>query len=172
MSQQRVAALIQDSRERAYMAALGILGDPDAALDAVQEATLRTLRNEARYDTSAPFYPWFYRILKNYCLDVLRKRKVSGEVRDGEAVIASVPSGQPAVDTPLLVAERDAAVHRAMGTLSEGHREILQLRHWQELAYDEIAAVLGVPTGTVMSRLYRARRALQDALDADARWTQ
>lgn len=165
-----VATLAQGCRDKAYMAALGLLRDPDAALDAVQEATARSLRASGSYDPQAPFYPWFYRILKNYCLDLLRRRRTRGEVDDGDAVLPHVPAVE-ATDAPLLEAERNAAVQRAMASLSAAHREILELRHWQDLSYEEIGAILDVPPGTVMSRLYRARRALQDALEADPRWT-
>jgi len=168
---EHVYTLLEQSRQRATMAALGILGDRDAALDAVQEATIRTLKASDAYDAAAPFYPWFYRILKNHCLDLFRRRRTRAEVRDPEAVLDHVAASDQ-TDASLLAAERDRAVQRAMTGLGEAHREILQLRHWQDLSYEEIAAVLEVPVGTVMSRLYRARRALQDALNADPRWTR
>jgi RNA polymerase sigma-70 factor (ECF subfamily) len=164
----QIAALAHEHRERAYMAALGMLRDPEAAQDAVQEATARSLHAAARFERGALFYPWFYRILKNHCLDLLRHRRRAPE-DGGEAVERLQASTE--TDAPLLSQERDAAVQRALAQISESHREILQLRHWQELSYDEISAILEVPMGTVMSRLYRARRALQDALDADPRWT-
>ena len=165
-----VETKIQEYHDRAYMAALGILRDPDAAADAVQEATVRTLRAKERYNPDYPFYPWFYRILKNYCLDLLARRKRRPQVSDPGAVIERLPSGAR-TDESLILRQRDAAIHRAIETLSETHREILHLRHWQDLSYEEIADVLDIPIGTVMSRLYRARRALQRRLDADPDWS-
>lgn len=64
----------------------------------------------------------------------------------------------------MAVTERQRAVHRAIERLSSEHREIVELRHFQDLSYDEIGAVLELPNGTVMSRLYRARQALRATL--------
>ncbi len=164
----QLSSWAHDHRDRAYLAALSLLRDPDAAMDAVQEATARAITAADRFEDGALFYPWFYRILKNHCLDLLRRRQRRG-VEDEEAV-STLPAPSE-TDAPLLTHEREAAVQRALARLSPDHQEILHLRHWQELTYDEIGAILNVPTGTVMSRLYRARRALQDALAADPRWT-
>ncbi len=164
-----VQGLLGQFQDKGYLTALAILGDPSAAEDAVQEANLRSLRHSDRYDAAAPFYPWFYRILKNHCLDLLRRRRP--QARDAAGVIGSIPSPSPGADEALMVTQRHAALRRAMLGIGEGHREVLGLRHFQELSYEEIAEVLGVPMGTVMSRLYRARRALQDALEADPEWS-
>ncbi len=163
-----VHQLLTGARERGFFAAVAIIGDPGAAEDAVQEATLRSLRHSGSYDESAAFYPWFYRILKNHCLDLLRRRRP--QVAQPDVALAAIPSPTASPEAAAIAAERHAALGRAMATLGDEQREILSLRHFQDLSYDEIAEVLGVPTGTVMSRLYRARRALQDALDADPRW--
>ena len=151
------------------MAALAILKNEAVAEDALQEANVRTLKAYDRYNDTSPFYPWFYRILKNYCLDLLAQQKRRPQVRDPQAVIDRLPTA-PDSESRLIHAQRDATLHNALAQLSDAHREILQMRHWQDLSYDEMAAILDCPTGTVMSRLYRARRALQNILNADPDW--
>jgi RNA polymerase sigma-70 factor, ECF subfamily len=164
-----VQGLLGEFQDKGYLTALAILGDAAAAEDAVQEANLRSLRSSSRYDAKAPFYPWFYRILKNHCLDLLRRRRP--QARNADAVIGAMASPVPGADETLMAAQRHDALRRAMLTIGDSHREIIGLRHFQELSYGEIAQVLEVPAGTVMSRLYRARRALQDALESDPDWS-
>ena len=149
------------SAPRAVRAALGWLGDEQEAREAAQEALLKAHRARHRYDPARPFYPWLRRIVRNTCFDRLarRKHREASGLRD-EWVAAEGPS---ALDR-LTSAEAAASVREAMERLSEGHREIVVLRHFEELSYEEIAEVLQVPQGTVMSRLYRARKALMQVL--------
>ena len=169
-SKKTIETKIEECNDRAYMVALSILRDPVAAEDAVQEAITRTIKAKERYDNNKPFYPWFYRILKNYCLDVIARRKRRRHVGDPDPVITRTATTQT-TDGSLILKQRDEVLHRAIASLSETHREIIHLRHWQDLSYDEIGDVFGIPIGTVMSRLYRARKALQKRLDADPDWS-
>jgi len=150
--------------QRSYVAAYRILGNGEQARDACQEAAARALSASDRYDPALPFYPWFYRILKNHCLDRigLRRRTVATGVGPNGV------DGAPSAEGLLLEGERGRAVARAVARLPEEQREIIELRHFQDLSYDEMAAVLACPVGTVMSRLYRARRRLRELLLADA----
>ncbi len=168
-SRSTVQSMLTDAQKKGYMAALALLRDTTAAEDALQEANVRTLKAHERYRESEPFYPWFHRILKNYCLDILARRKRRPQVSDPQPIIERVPTA-PRGEAELIQAQRDAILHRALGQLSSSHREILQMRHWQDLSYEEIAAVLECPVGTVMSRLYRARKALQNVLNSDPDW--
>ncbi|MBN2800188.1 MAG: RNA polymerase sigma factor [Deltaproteobacteria bacterium] len=154
--------LLAASLPRVHRAALGLLGDEQEAREIAQEALLRAHRARDRYDPARPFYPWLYRIVRNACADARDRRRhqaVSG--LDSDRV--SSPEGS-ALDA---IGQREAIdrVRAAMETLTEEHREILSLRHFQDLSYSEIAQVLGLPKGTVMSRLYRARAALTLALE-------
>ncbi|MBN1420849.1 MAG: RNA polymerase sigma factor [Planctomycetes bacterium] len=148
----------------AYAAAVGFLGNREDALDALQEAFTKAYRAIARFHADCDFYPWFYRILRNKCLDRLRRKR-----RRPRSV--SIDDVQPAAEGPFdpsqlaEASERKAAVWRAIGTLSPDHREIILLRHFQGLAYADIARTLGIPQGTVMSRLYAARQALRRKLE-------
>ena len=149
---------LQLAMPRAYVAARRWLGDSDESRDACQEAAVKAWAARGRFDSSRPFYPWFYRIVRTVCMDRLRARPRQTELR--QEVVASQESAEHA----LIEQQRHAAVHEAIAGLPDAMREIIELRHFQDLAYEEIAAVLQCPVGTVMSRLYRARKALSSAL--------
>jgi len=155
---------------RAYEApalriALSMLGDADDARDAVQDAFVKAYQSLARFDEERPFAPWFFRILRNRCRDALRSRKPNVELSvldQSREALAAGDSGDPE-----RVHERTAArerLWRALGTIADEHREVLVLKELQGFRYAEIAKILGVPEGTVASRLYHARKALKDAL--------
>ncbi len=146
---------------RAYVAALSILGNRDDALDVSQEAFLKAYRAIRRFDPDRPFYPWFYRILRNACFDWLRRRR--NKPRSG--LVMDIPDQR---FRPDLLAGRDEVrvkVWEGIERLSERDREILVLRHFQHMSYREIAETLEIPQGTVMSRLFTARKKLRSELD-------
>jgi RNA polymerase sigma-70 factor (ECF subfamily) len=120
------------------------------------------------FDVERPFFPWFYRILRNLCFNFLAKRGRHGEcplVLESDGGID--PAGREANPLQALVAgERAERLWQALCTLSDEHREIIILRHFRDLSYQELAALLRIPRGTVMSRLFYARAALRAALEA------
>jgi len=155
--------LVRRYASRATGVARSILRDAALAEDAAQEAFVRAFRAIRRFDLTQPFYPWFYRILKNVCLSTLKRRRVTVFSLDAEDA--------PPVEAPPSDPSKSAARHElretilaAMDTLSDAHREILHLAHFEHLAYKEMAACLGIPVGTVMSRLFAARKKLKEAL--------
>jgi RNA polymerase sigma-70 factor (ECF subfamily) len=156
-------------RRAAYLLALQLLGNRDDALDAAQDALLRFFSTLDRFRPEQPVRPWLYSIVRNRCRDLMRR----GRVRRAEPLDAEPERWRPElVDSsadPELDAERAELRRRvftALGRLGREHREILVLRDYQDLSYEEIAKVLRVPRGTVMSRLHRARKALGVALRA------
>ncbi|MFN3201599.1 MAG: RNA polymerase sigma factor [Bradymonadia bacterium] len=155
---------LREAMPRAYVAAYRRLGDRDAAQDVCQEAASRALRAQSTYDTSRPFYPWFYRIVQNLCRDFARHRRAEARTLDVDDQTVQVSDPRPGVEASLIHSEREAALVRAIAALPEDLREMIELRHFQDLSYQEMAEVLGCPKGTVMSRLYRARKALGDLL--------
>lgn len=146
----------------AFVAAYRLLGSRDEAGDALQEACTRALRSRQSYDKTRPFYPWFYRILKNQCLDRLKSRRHHDDV---EKVSVSVQ--HPSAEQYMIQSERDLAVSRAIEQLPADLKEIIELRHFQDLSYQEMALILECPEGTVMSRLYRARKKVREHLLKD-----
>ena len=157
---------LQEALPRGYIAAYRILGNPDESQEACQEAAARAWAARDRYDQSRPFYPWFYRILKNHCLDRLRTKRRTVPEADPEPATAvhNLTEAPLSAESQLVAQEQSQAVTLAIAQLPDDLREIIELRHFQDLSYEEMAEILECPTGTVMSRLYRARKALRNIL--------
>jgi RNA polymerase sigma-70 factor, ECF subfamily len=148
----RYALLLQPLLGTAAGYARSILRNRHDADDAVQQAALRGLERVNSYDKSRPFKAWWFAILRNCCIDLLRQRKFT----DASASIDDQPSPPQAEPSG---AWEDLVI--AMDRLSEDHREILRLRYFGDLNYAELAETLRIPMGTVMSRLHLARKALR-----------
>ncbi len=140
--------------------ALSILRSRADAEDAVQTAALRGLERLPTYDEARPFKGWWFAILRNGCIDSLRRAR-RFPVAELDSEIADTRSQETPPDWDSL--------DRALDTLSGDHREIVRLRYFAELSYAEIAETLSIPAGTVMSRLHHARRTLAAALKEDVR---
>ena len=162
--------LVRRHMRRGYRAALALVGSPDDALDLSQDAFARALKHAASMDPGRPFYPWFYSILRRLCFNFLRDRANRKRLLDesgawlAEDLIGSGERTDPEANLQRADARRRVA--RAMARLPEAQREVLVLREFEDMKYKEIATLLGIPEGTVMSRLYSARRALADELEA------
>ena len=147
---------------RAASFALGWVGNRDDALDLSQEAFARAYRALRRFDADRPFYPWFHRILRNLCINHIGRSRYKREIPLEDAI--PIRSGGA---SPQEIAERmelRELVWDGIARVSEQDREILILREFQDLTYAEIAEVLDIPKGTVMSRLHNARRRLRDRI--------
>ncbi|MEN8151056.1 MAG: sigma-70 family RNA polymerase sigma factor [Planctomycetota bacterium] len=159
-SKDAFGTIVKRYMRRAYLAAVAIVGNRDDAMDISQEAFVKAYRAIGRFDPDRPFYPWFLRILRNQCFDWLRKRRA----RPAGDLVAELPDNRM---NPEVLARRDEIrdeVWSAVRKLSERDREIIVLRHFQHLTYAEIAETLGIPQGTVMSRLFTARSRLREHL--------
>lgn len=163
--------LVGRLRPRAFRVAHALVGSRDDAMELAQETFLKVYKARDSFQEGEPFLPWFHRILRNTCFSFLRSkgrlkpRSLSGhpagaDEDEGDYEIADASS--PA--SGAMQNERVLAFREAWSKLAARDREILSLRHFDELAYKEIADALGIPEGTVMSRLFHARRRLRDAL--------
>lgn len=140
--------------------AMNLLGNTDDAADVLQDAVATVLKVRSFDPSRGTFKAWFLAIVRNRCLDIMREHQRRPHV-DVESV--ELPAEES--DSPEAVATQDelaAIVKRELTELPPAHREILILREFLDLSYAEIGKVLDVPTGTVMSRLHRARSALAD----------
>lgn len=139
----------------AHALALQMLGNSDDAADAVQDVLATALGRPGAYRPDrGPLKPWFLRIVRNRCIDLLRRRKpTTDEVGD---IADSSEGPEAAAET----ADRDRMLKQALASLSTDQRQLIVLRDYMDLSYAELARVLDIAPGTVMSRLHRARMAL------------
>ena len=157
--------------EAAYVFALQLTGRPETARDIAQDAVVRFFRSLDRFEDGRALEPWLFSIVRNQVRDHARREKV----RQHESLDAWLESGgRRAADAeatdPAAAAERRELQRRvwsAISGLSDAHREIVVLRDYHGLSYREIAAVLAIPEGTVMSRLHVARKRLREILEND-----
>ncbi len=166
--------LVEKYQRRVYSICYGMLKNPDDSMDVSQEVFVKVFRYLEKFNGESTFYTWLYRITVNMCIDFIRKnsRMRVVDYDDGIARIES-SEGDDNILPSTLGLNPDKVYGRkelrekmleALETLTENHRTILVLREVDGLSYDEMAEVLNISKGTVMSRLYHARRYYQDAL--------
>ena len=163
--------LVERYEQRATRLAYRFVKRHDVAKDIAQEAFIRAYRSIGEFRSKSQFYTWFYRILVNLALDHLRRDRMElSEFQDDTllrsqvAAEAQVRRANPGEE--LWRKEQRKAIVRAIDSLQPDQRETIVLREFEGLSYEEIAQVTKVPIGTVMSRLFYARRKLQDKLRA------
>lgn len=164
--------LVQEHYVLVYNTAYRLLGKADRAEDATLEAFTRAFRSLDRFRGESAFSTWLYRIVTNVCLDY---------ARSGGPVVQSLDEGRGEQGelhreipddrlNPAQVAEQrqvQRLVHAALQELSAEHRAVLVLYDLNGFSYEEVGRVLGIPVGTVKSRLNRARHALKEQLAAN-----
>jgi len=161
--QAEFSQLVRLNMKRAYFSALGFLGNHDDAMEASQEAFLRALRHFGNFDQSKKFFTWYYKILRNLCLNRLRDQKRKQEYELLE--ISEHMNSNESVSDELESNELKKSVEDALMKLDSDDREILVLKEFENHSYKEIAQLLDVPIGTVMSKLFYARKKLAKLLE-------
>jgi RNA polymerase sigma-70 factor, ECF subfamily len=159
------ALLVQTYMKPAYYSALSLVGSHDEAVELSQQAFIRAYTSIASFEIGRSFFTWYYRILRNLCLNFLRDRSARAQpMSHCEAVFETVAgSDDPSEDADrALIRER---VRAALGRLRPEEREILLLREFEGYNYAEISELLECPLGTVMSRLYNARKHVKEMLE-------
>lgn len=143
----------------AHALAIQILGNVDDAADAVHDSFASVLARPDAYDRhKGPLKPWFFRVVRNRCLDMIRRR------RGDSGLVEQLVEPSPGPDERVASEQRSARVSAALSRLSRDKREVVVLRDYLDLSYAEIADVLNVAPGTVMSRIHRARMSLKEVL--------
>lgn len=165
--------LVERYQGRAFRLAARVLRDEDRARDVVQEAFLKVYAGLRRFEGRSSFYTWLYRVTLNLCLDLRRRQQRGREVEWSDERMQDLRSddggeagwtGAAAPDAQIERAELRRLMAGAIDALPEAARATLVLREVEGLDYAEIAAALGIPKGTVMSRLHYARRRVQESL--------
>lgn len=148
-------------RKEAYFHAITFLANHDDAVDACQECFAKAFRAMPKLDYLKLFYPWFYTILRNHCMNILKKRKLTSNYVSKESVTLENYSNQ---NSPVFLMEKNEEqlkTWEVMEKLTPVFREILVVKYIEGLSYQKISALLDIPKGTVMSRLYYARKAFR-----------
>ena len=158
-------ALVRRYQTAVFNVCLRLLGNPRAAEDLAQETFLRGFRHLDSFDNQRPFSPWIRRIATNLCLNHLKRRQLSTMTLSEEL---DRPKSHRETDPVqvLIRREQEQAVRKAILTLPPHYRAVVELRHFQELSYAEIAETLQLPLSDVRSHLYRARKALSRRLNS------
>jgi RNA polymerase sigma-70 factor (ECF subfamily) len=150
--------LVERHQKVLFNVALRMLGDREDARDATQNTFLKVYQKLETFDPAHRFFSWVYKIMLNECLNVLRARRPFAESAEAE------PSTFEGPFEAFEAEERRQRVQAALLALPREYREVVVLRHFGGLAYDEIAATVGLPVKTVKSRLYTARHRLGQLL--------
>ena len=145
-----------------------MVGDYDSALDLTQEVFIKVYNSLVRYRSEFKFSTWIYRIAHNAAIDHLRRHAVREQSLvigiDGERREISIESRRLTPEQESEKKEQRSEIESVVQLLPDAYRELIVLRHSQDLSYDEIAEVTGLPLGTVKNRLFRAREAMRDHL--------
>jgi RNA polymerase sigma-70 factor (ECF subfamily) len=166
-------ALIVRYQRKVYAVALGIVRDPDLAWDVSQDAFVRAHQHLGEFKGESSFQTWLLRIATHLAIDSVRKERTSSKDNIDDADEAAVSRGGEGIlatalgNDPLESALRQELMEKmteALAQLPEKHRTILVLREVEGLSYEELAERLGIHKGTVMSRLFHARKKMQALL--------
>lgn len=163
--------LVERHQRRATAIALGLVRDENDAQEVVQEAFLRVYRSLATFEGSSSFFTWLYRIVHNLAIDVMRRpsrREVGlpeqASIDDGpnEPLVSRIDGSDPS--DVVRRGEIRRRLEVALDALPPYHRGVILMREIEGMSYEEMATAMGVSKGTIMSRLFHARKKLQQAL--------
>jgi len=164
--------LFERYHRRAYALAFGVLRHPDDALDVVQDAFIKAHKYLDKFEGNSSFYTWLYRIVMNLAIDHLRKhRRVKpveldeqklDDTAGDDVLLPKILGSNPG--RALMDKQIRARIDEALATLSDNHRAVLIMRELEGMSYEEMAQAMGCSKGTIMSRLFHARKNMQRQL--------
>ena len=172
---QAFKVLMQRYQRKVYAVAFGFLRNQEDALDVVQESFIKVHRYIGKFEGNSSFYTWLYRIVANLCIDHLRKAKRHRDVEFDDGLRHDGKDEPPSDLVPHLGRFGDpsdmlrrkeilAAVEASLAQLSDKHRAVIVMRELQGMSYEEMAQAMKCSKGTIMSRLFHARRNMQKHL--------
>jgi RNA polymerase sigma-70 factor (ECF subfamily) len=157
--------LVKKYREMAFYHAISWLNNHEDALDACQESFARAFGAITRVRELKRFYPWFYVILRNCCMNILSDRRKNYKIHN--VLLQNNKTADTGKDADALAGiesrEEYRNIHELLHAIKPEFKEILILKYFNDMNYEEICALLSIPRGTVMSRLYSARKAFHTA---------
>jgi len=158
---QAYAHIINKYKNQLYATILRMTKNPQDAQDLVQDAFIKVYRNLDKYDASGSFSSWLYRVAINHCMDEFRKKRYSMtqiEIDEERVVEPNHP------ELVFLKKEKSRQLERLIATLPEDERLIILLRYVNEISYEEISEVMGVPLATVRNKLHRAKKKMRETV--------
>jgi RNA polymerase sigma-70 factor (ECF subfamily) len=153
---------VRKYRDRILHHALYVVKDYQEAYDVCQEVFIKAMREPRFFENEFKMKAWLFRVTSNLCFNIVRDRRRRTDILDAMPKLRELDADQ--FET-LFSDEQQKNILEAMDQLTDEHREILTLRYYSDLSYVEIAEVLGIKLGTVMSRLSRAKTRLMEVLD-------
>ncbi len=162
--------LVRRYQDRLYNTVYRLVDNSEDALDVVQDAFLNAYQSLDSFKGDALFFTWLYRIAVNTAISHKRKRRVLARIadRNGDPLVEPHdPSSLARPDHALEQAEEEQKIHRALARLSAEHRTVLVMKELEGQKYEEMAEALGVPIGTIRSRLHRARLEMRELLEQE-----
>lgn len=160
-------SLVRKHERYVYNLALRVVCNPQDAQDIAQQAFVRAWRGLPQFRGEARFSTWLYRIVTNLCCNRLPRIRRELAALDPDEEALDLPDERQGPEGAALAEGTRRAVRAAFAALPESYRLLVTLRHLQEMSYEEIAQVTGMPLGTVKTGIFRARRLLREALEKE-----
>jgi RNA polymerase sigma-70 factor (ECF subfamily) len=159
--------LVDHYQTAVFNLAYRMLGEPNEAEDAAQEAFLRAYANLSRYDPNRSFKTWLLSITSNHCIDRLRKRRLTwlSIEEEGMPPHPALVSSEPTPEDAFVDSERSESMQDLLKQIPPDYRAVVILRYWYDMSYTEIAETLETTESAIKSRLFRARKALGKILE-------
>lgn len=166
------AELMGNYRETLYFMMLKMTNNPDDADDLTIEAFGKAFRNLRQYSPDYAFSTWLFKIASNNCIDYLRKKRLgnvlslshSEDPDLGQDLVSQIPAEVPDPEEQFIRQQKIRNMREIVEKLKPHYRELIELRYFEELSYEEIAEKLDLPLGTVKAQLFRAREFLYEVL--------
>ena len=165
--------LVTRYRTRVFAMIYNMVHNEQDAWDLAQDSFVKAWKSIGRFRGRSSFYTWIYRIVMNVTIDWLRKKQVKGagaefndaiQLKEVEPASRTLPKADPLPHERMEQSEIRARIDNAIAQLSPEHRAVILMKEIEEMQYHEIAEALGCSIGTVMSRLFYARKKLQNLL--------
>ncbi len=165
--------LVSRYRTRVFAMIYNMVHNEQDAWDLAQESFVKAWKSIKRFRRHSSFYTWVYRIVMNVTIDWLRKKQIKGagsefddsiQLKEIDPASRTVPKAEPLPHERMERNEIRAKIDNAIGQLSPEHRAVILMKEIEDMQYHEIAETLGCSIGTVMSRLFYARKKLQNLL--------
>lgn len=164
-----------ETLQKKYSKAINLLvgrmiRDPEDVKDIVQETFIRAYLNLSSFRREYSFHSWLFKIASNLCIDFMRRKRLQtisieqpypSSDEDSEF---DIPDEESSTDSEIIRTERDKLLKDALDALPESYRKVIELRHFEEMDYKQIAETLRIPIGTVKAHLFRARKLLLEKL--------